>query len=248
MMAAGATGLCGRIYAFASDFWNKKAPADWSSEEVHQLLNKSPWAKEVTAGVAARSSSNNSGGGNNSGMGGNSRNMGGGGTGGGSRGGMGGGGGVGGMGGGGGMGSSGGAPRTAQQFKGIVRWESAAPIQEAGKTKLSDDFANHYVISVIGFPFGGRRSDSADGTQPTVSKSALERIKAASSLTPKGKDAVQAGAAQVIGDALLLGFSKESLKLSADDKEVAFATALGRLAIKTKFTFKEMMYHEALAV
>jgi hypothetical protein len=247
LMAAGATGLCSRTYGFASDFWNKKAAADWSPEEVHQLLNKSPWAKEVTAAMATKSSgSGNTGGntgGSNSGMGGSSRGMGGGGMSGGSRGGMGGGGGMGS----GGMGSGGGAPRTAPQVKGIVRWESAAPIQEAGKTKLSD-FPNHYVISVIGYPLSGRRNDSGDGGQATVSKSALERFKAASTLTPKGKDAVHASAAMVVGDALLLGFDKDSLKLTPDDKEVAFATAIGRMAIKTKFNFKEMMYHEALAI
>ena len=38
-----------RAYAFASDFWNKKDPSEWSSTEVHQLLTKSPWAKRVTA-------------------------------------------------------------------------------------------------------------------------------------------------------------------------------------------------------
>jgi hypothetical protein len=255
LMAAGATGLCGRIYGFAADFWNKKAPADWSPEEVHLLLNKSPWAKQVTAEVAHGGSggTRNTTGGNNTGMGsggmgggGGSRGMGGGGMGGGggSRG-MG-GGGTGGMGGGGGTGSSGGTPKAGQQFKGIVRWESAAPIQEAGKTKL-DDLANHYVISVIGFPLSGRRSDS-DSEQPKIGKSALDRFKAASTLTPKGKDAVHADAAVVIGDALLLGFSKDTLKLSPDDKEIAFVTALGRMAIKTKFTFKEMVYHESLAI
>jgi hypothetical protein len=148
----------------------------------------------------------------------------------------------------GGGGGGGGTPKAVQQFKGIVRWESAQPIQEAAKTKFSDDFANHYVICVIGFPLTGRKSDSEDSGPPTVSKSALDRIKAASSLTPKGKDMAQAGVAQVVGDALLLGFSKESVKLSPDDKEVAFVTAIGRMAIKTKFNFKEMLYHETLAI
>ena len=50
--ALGASALCGRVYAFASDFWNKKAPADWSSDEVHTLLTKSPLAKSVTAEIA----------------------------------------------------------------------------------------------------------------------------------------------------------------------------------------------------
>jgi hypothetical protein len=152
---------------------------------------------------------------------------------------------MGGMGSGGsGMGGGGGTPHAAQQFKGIVRWESAKPVQEAAKTALGDQFSAHYVICVIGFPLG----HSSEGEQPHVSKSALEKIKTASTLTPKGKDAVTADAALVVGDAVLLGFAQDALKLSPGDKEVAFATLIGRMAIKTKFTFKEMMYHESLAI
>jgi hypothetical protein len=242
LWASGATALCGRLDAFASDFWNKKGPADWSSDEVHEMLNKSPWAKSVTSTIASRSSSGNNGG-NNAGMGGNNRGGmggGGGGMGGGGRGGMGGGG----MGGGGT--SGGGTPRPSQQVKGTVRWESAKPILEASKETLPDTFADHYVISVIGFPLAGRKTD--DDGQETVSKSALERYKSASSLTPKGKDAVKPDVVLATGIALLLGFAKDTLKLSPDDKEVAFATTIGRNVIKAKFTFKEMMYHETLAV
>jgi hypothetical protein len=32
----------------SSDFWNKKAPADWTPEEIGRLLKDSPWAKEIT--------------------------------------------------------------------------------------------------------------------------------------------------------------------------------------------------------
>src|SRR6202050_1760131 len=39
----------GRLYAFSSDFWNKKEPTEWSSQEIEQLTTKSPWAKETGA-------------------------------------------------------------------------------------------------------------------------------------------------------------------------------------------------------
>ena len=148
---------------------------------------------------------------------------------------------MGGMGGG-GMGRMGGM---GQQIKGLVRWESAKPILEASKETLPEAFANHYVISVTGFPLGGRRSDSSD-SEP--SEDALDRIKAGATLTPKDKAPAQAGVAQMMGGSLLLGFSEDSLKLTPDDKEVAFAVVLGRISIKTKFTLKEMMYRESLAV
>jgi hypothetical protein len=33
--------------AFSSkEFWNEKMPSDWTSAEIQQLLNKSPWAKD----------------------------------------------------------------------------------------------------------------------------------------------------------------------------------------------------------
>src|SRR2546423_6780701 len=45
--ACAATGSI-RLYAFSSDFWNKKEPSQWSSAEIEQLTSKSPWAKEVS--------------------------------------------------------------------------------------------------------------------------------------------------------------------------------------------------------
>jgi hypothetical protein len=257
--AAGATAIgstvSSRLYGFASDFWNKKAPAEWSQDEVHQLLTKSPWAKQVTA-EAARSGgggggSRSTGGGNsgmgtggmgggtgrNSGMGGSGRNSGMGGTN--NR----------------TMGTAGDnassstkMPKAGQQYKGVVRWESAKPVLEAGKAALPDAFSNHYVISLAGFPIPGRRADAEDGGETKLSNAAAERIKTGSSLTAKGKDPVPADVVQVMGGALLLGFPQDKLKLGAEDKEVAFAAMLGRVAVKTKFTLKEMMYHESLAV
>ena len=44
---------------YASDFWNKKDPAQWTGDEIDQLTTKSPWAKQVTAQYAP--GSNNGG-------------------------------------------------------------------------------------------------------------------------------------------------------------------------------------------
>ena len=38
--------------AATDDFWNKKAPADWTNEEIDRLITKSPWAKQVKAQYA----------------------------------------------------------------------------------------------------------------------------------------------------------------------------------------------------
>ncbi len=239
-----------RLYASSPDFWNKKQPADWSAEEIQQLTTHSPWAKEVTA-------ESSQGGG---GMGGRGGGWGGGGGGWGG-GGMGGGGGWGGgMGGRGrGGGGRGGGRGGGQPVKGMVRWESAKPILEALKTKLPDSFADHYVISVSGFPMmSGRRrwqgqgGDEGEGQQNAPSpQEMLDRLKSFTSLEPKDKPIAQPGVVERQKDdntVLLFGFSKQTLALSPGDKEVTFSTRLGRLTVKTKFNLKEMLYHGELAV
>jgi hypothetical protein len=152
------------------------------------------------------------------------------------------------------MGGSGG--RGPMQFKGTVRWESAKPIRDALKEPLPEAFANHYVISVSGLPFVARRrpaqgekSDSQPSQAPTVEM--LDRIKGLTYLEPKGKSPAQPGIVQPApgdGRTLLFGFSKEILKLSADDKEVEFRTQFGPMQVKTKFALKDMVYRKELAL
>jgi len=38
----------------SGEFWNDKKPSEWSEKEAKKLLTKSPWAKEVTAGLTMR--------------------------------------------------------------------------------------------------------------------------------------------------------------------------------------------------
>src|SRR4051812_19790606 len=40
------------LAAGTSDFWDKKPPSEWSSDEIDRLLTKSPWSKEVNAQYA----------------------------------------------------------------------------------------------------------------------------------------------------------------------------------------------------
>ena len=39
-IAAGAATGSIRLYAFSSDFWNKKEPSQWSSAEIELLTSK----------------------------------------------------------------------------------------------------------------------------------------------------------------------------------------------------------------
>ena len=247
MLSAGVAvaNFC-RLHAFSSDFWNKKEPSQWSSEEIEQLTAKSPWAKETTAQYSQQ--------GNGGGLGGGPGGGGGGGMGGGRGGGM----GIPGMGGGGmgrGRGGRGGGQRS-ESIKGTVRWESAKPILDAMKTPLPEAFANRYVVSVSGFPLNaGRRRRSQDDSDTNSSQSTddmLDNLKALTYLEPKGREGVQPGVAQQQpssgAGSILFGFSKEMLVLKPDDKEVTFSTRMGGLNVKTKFNLKDMMYHGELAL
>ncbi len=259
LLAAGAPSWV-RLYAGNSDFWNKKEPAEWSSEEIDKLVTKSPWAKDVTVSSASMSRGYGGGGGGGGlgdpGLGGGGGGYPGGGMGGGGRG-MGGGGGGGGYGG--GRRGGGGGPMPIS-YKATIRWESAKPILEALKTPLPDALASAYVISVSGVPViasGRQHSDDGD-TGTAVSKGlsddVLERIKNLTYLEPKGKSpaqpsAVQKGAITSTGTpTLLFGFPRDVLALTADDREVTFTTQLGRIEVKTKFNLKDMMYHKELAL
>jgi hypothetical protein len=250
MLAAGVGAQASlRLYGAGGDFWNKKDPGEWSSDEIDRLVTKSPWAKEVNAASVAISKPYGTAQGNGGGMG------------------------VPGNGGGagypgGGMGGRGGgsgrhgdaANQMPLSYRATVRWESAKPIQQALKTPLTEGLVGAYVISVSGVPILARshqHSDEGD-TDSTVSKGlseeVLDRIKNLTYLEPKGKSpaqpsVVRKGAISSSGmPTLLFGFPREELSLSEDDREVAFSTKLGEIDIKCKFSMKDMMYHKELAL
>ena len=266
LLAGAGVAACLPLDATTADFWNKKAPADWTSEEIDRLITKSPWAKPIKAQYASGSANSRDGSGYPNGGG-----YPGGGTGGGGYpGGMGRprGGGIGvgipGIGGiglpggtGGEHGNGGGSPRggAVSPYEGTVRWDSARPILDALKSPLPEAFEGRYVISVSGIPLMGGRSVSAgEDDDSTVARRQeqddLDRLKGLSSLQPKGKDVVQAGvvARQIgTGSSFLFGFSREMLQLDSRDTEILFTTQLGRLVVKAHFLPKEMRYHGELA-
>jgi hypothetical protein len=258
MLVGGGLAAWRPLHATTSGFWNKKKPEDWSSEEIDALITKSPWAKEASAqGAAPEGYGSQTGSPNGGGY-------------------PGGGGmgmprigipGIGGMGGGGrrmGGNQGGRGQQRGTSYKGTVRWESAQPVLDALKTPLPDAFANHYVIAVIGFPLPApqRRYQDEQGDNPSRQSQddnpprrsqddTFDNLKQFTTLQPKGKELAQAGVVQQQTNSnsnLLFGFSKDSLTLTKNDKEVLFSTTLGRLVIRAKFDPKEMLYHGQLAV
>jgi hypothetical protein len=244
LLLASGTGASSwfRLYAGESEFWNKKDPSQWSSEEIEKLKTRSPWAKPVSVSLRQSGSGTNGGGTAYPGGGGGypGGGMGGGGMGRGRRG-----------------GGMGGPP--AVQYHGVVRWVSAKPVQEALKSPVPEGLVNAYVISVSGIPImtGDRQhtddSDSDSTGAKGPSADVLDRIKNLTYLEPKGKapaqpGTVQSGSAGFESNVLLFGFSHDVLQLTAEDKEVGFTTQLGKLEVKTKFNLKEMTYRKELAL
>ena len=143
-----------------------------------------------------------------------------------------------------------------ERQKVTVRWESAKPIREALKTPLPDSLADRYVISVNGLPMmpGRERRREDEGSEDTsrAPRNMLERLKETTFLLPKGKESVQPGVVErqpsAGGANLLFGFSRETLVLRPEDKEVTFTMAMGPLEVKTKFKLSDMTYREELAL
>jgi len=254
------------IAALAADPWRTKKPADWTDKEAQRILSDSPWAKKAVAEMSFGGMGGPGGGmgGPGGGMGGPGGGMGGPGGGiGGRGGGMGGpgGGGMGGPGGGGmggpsgGMGGPGGG---MEPPKIIVRWESAEPVREAlnraespAAGQLAEWAKDHYVISTTGMsmmrPGGPGPGGPGDRPQPDPSRmeQMRQRMREATSLKVKGKDPIAPVRIETIetgGGMLTVFLFPRSAAITPADKEVSFETALGPMAIKSKFNLKDMQY------
>jgi hypothetical protein len=276
MFLLAGVGVASRLPlgAATADFWNKKAPTDWTTEEVDRLITKSPWAKQVKAQYAAGEEpsgddAENPGGTNTRGRyPGGSTGPGGGYPGGGTSTGTGGYPGGTGRSSGGislpgiggipipGLGGKGRGRGAASPYEGTVRWESARPILEAMKSPLPEAFEGRYVISVSGIPLLRDRSmGAAEEDDSTASrrreKEDIDRLKGLSSLEPRGRDPVQADLVTrqvATGSSFLFGFSRKLLPLETRDTDFLFTTTMGRLVVKAHFVPKEMLYHGELAV
>jgi hypothetical protein len=250
--------LGGPLILYAGDFWRDKEPSQWTSEEVNQMLTKSPWAKEVTP-TFDRS---RMGGGRGGGMGRRGGGMGGGGWGGmgggGGWGGAGGGGGWGGMGGGGmgrrgGMGRPDGGQGGMAAQKATVLWESAAPIHEAlvkseaaDASKFVDWSKDYYVVAVSGLPqMRMRNAGDEDSDRVQQMRERMEeQMKQNTSLKVQGRtiapDRIET--IESPGGRTVAFLFPRTANILAGDKEADFETSMGPRVIKAKFNLKDMLY------
>jgi hypothetical protein len=227
LLAGAGFASWNQAYSFAAkEFWETKDPAEWNSDEIAKLLSKSPWAKTTTAESVKTQKNSMPNPSNPSTMPGtrSSRNSGG----------------LGRMPGDGSGSNRNPSTKIVTSYKGVVLWESAAPVRAALKTKLPDGFEGQYVLGVSGVPLA--KSDS---------KSAIDRVRQVTTLQTKGKpQPLEAGTVQEDtsnGTVYLFGFSREALAIAKDDKEIVFTTHMGKVMFTAKFNPKDMLYHGELA-
>lgn len=233
----------------ASDFWNKKNPSAWSSQEIAQLTSHSPWAREVNAEFEFDSDYTTNGSeGPGIGRGGAIVAPG---TG------------------------SGASPqielgrdrndnqRGARHREPVtVRWESAQPILDALGIPLSADFQGRYVLSVSGLPLGimdrhrrgastELRADPDENTPAARQRRMIEQLKLSATLEARGREPEQPGLVKAVPrtpGTYLFGFSKELLPLTQNDRDVAFTLRTALMSVRAKFEPKEMIYRGQLAL
>lgn len=244
LCAAGAVALGG------ASFWQNKPVSEWDQKEIHTILTRSPWAKEITVspGGSIGGQSTPDAGGGRRGRGGQNGGLAGNGVEGASV-------GMGrpdtGMGGGGGRGGGAGAdgmdtPRAAPSFKFIVRW-MALPVQEAmrrlngaAKAAGQDTPPPEYLLTVTGIP---AQLVMTDGER------LKQRLKEATSLRRKDQDSISPDKIEFIGNeqavVAVFHFPRQPA-ITADDKQVEFVSTLGRLELRAKFNLKDMTYNGKL--
>jgi hypothetical protein len=201
------------VMAFATkEFWNEKAPSEWTDAEIRQLLNQSPWAKEGSISDTTQRGSLGPGGAESGGgehgrvktlsttpKGDRPANVG---------------------------------PQVT--WKAMVRWESALPIREALNRGAPGKLPEDYILNVFGeVPGVDPKSGYAILKDNTTLEHKGDQIKL---------NRVELAPGNSLSDAGTLFYFSRLLALKLEDKEVTFTTKLGPLKVRCKFTLKDMLY------
>jgi hypothetical protein len=221
---AGALGSVARLYG--KEFWETKDPGEWNPDEVHRLLTRSPWAKEIAGERVKQKQSSSLP--RTSGIGGIPRTR---------------------------IPNSGPADRIPNQavitsYKGTAVWESAKPVRLSQRQALPPEFDGMYVLGVSGIPLAPTRQQE-DGSTPRASRSAMDRLRQATTLRVKGNDPLEAAVARQIldgGNVFYFGFSRQGLEIRVEEKEVEFSTLANKVPLMAKFHPREMAYRGELSL
>jgi len=232
--------------AIASSSWEKSDPAQWTSEDVYQILNNSPWSKSVNVTVARGSGYGDSSQGNGRNGGPWSEGIPGGGM------------GRGGPLGGGGMGRGrrdGGYPPGEQPTAVTVQWESALPVRLA-EVKANGGVAdaaamkplNEYVIAVIGLPKSGFSQGSANSSGDDSDDARLADHLKVITVLSVGHERLNPTKVELNQgrDARTIFHFEKSEPITLHDKDTEFRITADRMEIRKKFPLKDMEFQGKL--
>ncbi len=235
-------------------FWKESAYSDWSEKEVMRMLNKSPWAKELTVSLqrpqgVSRTTMRT---GRRDGPNASGRGFGGGGFG-------------GGRGGGRGFGGRGMGRGFPPAMNLTLRWYSAMPIKQAFARAQFGDQAqstaelaelltpeeNHIIIGISGLPARMTR------IPPDRQQAVIERLRSESFLKIKGREPIALQAVQMrkeqvhllnartgqSGFELIFVFARpRSNPVTVKQKNIEFVTRLMGRKVSKKFKLKDMVF------
>jgi hypothetical protein len=198
----------------AADFWDQKPPEEWTKQEIERLLAKSPWTKDASIVNTAQTGPLSSPRAVNR----RGRTV----------------------------GNPNGdteIPELTGKWSASVRWDSALPVREALKTKMSVALSENYIINVFGNVPSPAPNDQ-DGIDERKTKFEIlqERTRLERKDDPLELKRVELAPKTPFSPPGTLFYFSRVFPLTPDDKQVTFVTKIGPLELKCKFTLKEMLY------
>jgi len=204
-------------FGYATATWEDRNPWEWTPEDIQTVLNHSAWVREVSLEINPPAETP-------------------------------------------------GRPRPkssrashglATEFKAVVRWESGLPVRLARKTAtLPDKGVGQYIVSISRLPLEFIEQSSGNGTihhdqGAGLDKTALaERVAKASSLQRTGKDTIAASHGEWVesdfSPRVVIFFPLGDKPIQPEDREVGLVSQIGALAVRARFSLKEMVYRDRL--
>lgn len=222
-LQAAVTAMLPASLAAGAPFWNRKAPQDWTSEEVLQLLSNSPWARETNLDFEAveggrielpTADAPSQPGGR--------------------------------------VQRPEAAAGPLRRTPVIVRWESAQAVRDALLVPPARGFEGHYVLVVSNIPSSAmvRHHPGAKDVIPSPQE-LLDELQGASTLETPGREPAGAGLVRKVAGSennYRFGFSRDLLPLTGAEKEIFFVLHTARVTLKAKFEPRNMFYRGKFAV
>jgi|SRR4051794_27532444 len=237
---------CVALQAARKDLWEIKDSASWSNEEKQLLLVQSPWAKEGLARMEVRKKRDTGPGyGNNGRRGAEMPDL------------------------------RPGAPPEGRrsvaigeevppvpnpdqgppvQFRVLARWETAKPVQLAGRPEVPEVAGQFYVIRLRGLPLMPPPKKVARGEIPRdPNESMLKAIRDNSQLERKDKPAIPCahlftGSGAESNEVLLFFPRKDDDPITIADKLVTLESQFAPFHLSIKFPLKDMLYKGELSL